>query len=171
MAYCIEHSGDIGMNSTSKLRLAASIGICELTGLVGAIFTAPSIPVWYAGLAKPSFSPQSWVFAPAWTFLFLIMGISFYIIWEKGLEGKDVKRAMHVFGIQLGLNLLWSILFFGLRSPLYGLVDIVLLWAAIALTFSEFYSISRNAGLLLVPYIAWVSFALVLNLSLYLLNP
>ena len=159
------------MDYMKALKLAASIGVCELTGFIGAIFTAPSIPAWYAGLAKPSFSPPSWVFAPAWSFLFLLMGISFYLIWDKGLESKNVKRAMYVFGLQLGLNLLWSVLFFGLRSPLYGLLDIILLWAAIAITISEFSKVSRNAGLLLVPYIAWVSFALILNLSLYLLNP
>ena len=158
------------MRSIKAIRLAASIGICELTGLIGAIFTTPSIPGWYAGLAKPSFSPPNWVFAPAWTFLFLLMGVSFYLVWDKGLGGKDVKRAICLFGIQLGLNLLWSILFFGLHSPLYGLLDIILLWAAIALTAAEFYGIDRNAGLLLVPYFAWVGFATVLNLSIYLLN-
>jgi len=159
------------MDHIKALRLAASIGVCELIGGIGAIFTAPAIPAWYAGLAKPSFSPPNWVFAPVWTFLFLLMGVSFYLIWDKGTESRNVKRAMYVFGIQLGLNLLWSMLFFGLRSPLYGLLDIILLLAAIALAISEFSKISRNAGLLLVPYIAWVSIAMMLNLSIYLLNP
>jgi translocator protein len=158
------------MEPMKALKLAASIGVCELTGFIGAIFAAPSISGWYAGLAKPSFSPPNWVFAPVWTFLFLLMGIALFLVWEKGIDGKNVKKAMQVFGIQLGLNLLWSILFFGLRSPLYGLLEIILLWAAIVLTISEFSKVSRNAGLLLIPYIAWVSIAMMLNLSIYLLN-
>ncbi len=105
-----------------------------------------------------------------WTLLYLLMGIALYLVWEKGLEKADVRKAMGVFGIQLFLNFLWSVLFFGLQSPLYGLGGIVALWVVILVNIWLFYRISKAAGLLLVPYILWVSFAAVLNYSIWVLN-
>ncbi|WP_167848739.1 TspO/MBR family protein [Methanolobus halotolerans] len=152
-------------------KLIASIVICQLAGILGAIFTASAIPTWYASLEKPFFVPPSWTFSVVWTILYLMMGLALYLVWKKGWGSRDVRIAMGVFGLQLFLNFLWSILFFGLRSPLLGLIEIVFLWLAIIATIWSFYRISRTAGLLLLPYIVWVSFAALLNYYFFVLNP
>jgi benzodiazapine receptor len=153
------------------LQLVVSLVVCQAAGLVGAIFTTPAIPTWYAGLAKPAFTPPSWLFAPAWTTLFVLMGLAAFLIWRKGLRERGVKIALAIFIIQLILNILWSAVFFGLKSPLGGLIVIALLWVAILLTILSFFRLSRAAGLLLLPYILWVSFAAVLNGAILVLNP
>lgn len=152
------------------LKLVTSVIICLFAGFIGSFFTSPSIPTWYATLTKPSFSPPNWVFAPVWTTLFVLMGISLYLVWSKELQNRDVKISLFIFGIQLVLNVLWSFLFFGLHSPVYAFVEIIILWAAIALTIQKFSKVSRTAGLLLLPYILWVSFAAILNFSIWQLN-
>lgn len=152
-------------------KFIVSIVVCQLAGVIGSFFTAPAIPTtWYTELKKPSFFPPSWAFAPAWTFLFFLMGIALYLIWDKGLEKKEVKMSLLIFTIQLILNILWSFLFFGLRSPLLGLIEIVILWFAILVTILKFYKISSKAAFLLIPYILWVSFAALLNFSIWRLN-
>lgn len=156
-------------NSKDILRLLASIGICLLAGALGSIFTVSAIPAWYATLAKPFFAPPNWVFGPVWTTLYVLMGISLFLVWRKGFN-KKTKNAISVFGIQLALNILWSLAFFGLKSPIAGFVVIIALWAAIAATIMKFMQIEKNAGLILIPYIAWVSIAALLNLSIVLLN-
>ena len=156
------------LNKTAKLVI--SIIGCQLAGIIGAFFTSPSIPTWYESLTKPSFIPPNWVFAPAWTTLFLLMGISAYLIWIKGAKNREVKTALIIFDIQLGLNILWSVLFFGLQSPLYAFVEIIVLWFLILLTILKFYPISKKAAYLLIPYLLWVSFAAILNFSVMILN-
>lgn len=151
-------------------KLAASIAVCLSAGFVGSAFTASAIPAWYATLAKPSFSPPDWIFAPVWTALFTLMGVSAYLVWKEAAR-RNVRSALYAFGAQLALNVLWSFIFFGLRSPVYAFAEIIALWAAIALTIGEFSKVSRTAGLLLVPYIAWVSFAAFLNFAVWQLNP
>lgn len=151
-------------------KLAASIVICQLAGIVGSFFTVSSVNTWYLELAKPSFNPPSWVFSPVWITLFVLMGISLYIVWDKGIKSKQSKIAITIFGVQLALNTLWSILFFGLRLPLYAFMEIMLLWIAILLTITYFYRISKPAAYLLMPYILWVSFAAILNFFLFYLN-
>lgn len=153
------------------LKLVASLLVCQLAGFVGSIFTTPAIPTWYADLAKPAFTPPNWLFAPAWTTLFVLMGLGAFLIWRKGVAEGRVKAALGIFVIQLALNILWSVAFFGLRSPLGGLIVIALLWFAILLTIQSFSRLSRPAGLLLLPYILWVSFAAVLNGAILVLNP
>ncbi len=155
---------------TNWTMLIAFIILCNLAGLIGSIFTFPAITGWYATLSKPVFSPPNWVFGPVWTTLYFLMGISGYLIWQKGFKKRPVRAALALFGAQLFLNALWSILFFGLQSPLYGLVCILFLWAFIALTIRSFYAINRTAAYLLVPYIAWVSFAAVLNFAIWAIN-
>lgn len=150
--------------------LLYSLIICQLAGIIGSFFTSSSIPTWYAALEKPSFNPPNWVFAPVWTTLFVLMGISLYLIWNKGLKAKKVKIALTFFGIQLTLNVLWSIIFFGLKSPLYAFMEIIILWIAILLTIFKFYRISKAAAYLLIPYLIWVSFAVVLNFLILTLN-
>ncbi|MFH1663241.1 MAG: TspO/MBR family protein [archaeon] len=154
------------MNKITKA--LASIVLCQLAGIVGSVFTFSAITEWYAFLNKPFFSPPNWLFAPVWLILYTLMGIAFFLVWEKGL--KENNKAVNFFYIQLGLNALWSILFFGLRSPVLGLAGIVLLWVFIVLTIKEFYSIDKRAAYLLIPYILWVSFAAVLNYFVFVLN-
>jgi benzodiazapine receptor len=151
-------------------RLVASILICQGAGLIGSIFTTPAIPTWYAALKKPFFRPPNWLFAPVWITLFTLMGVSAFLVWRKGLDNPQVKIALGIFLIQLILNTSWSVVFFGLRSPLGGLIVISALWVAILLTILNFFKISMSAGLLLLPYILWVSFAAVLNLFIWRLN-
>jgi tryptophan-rich sensory protein len=158
------------MKSIDIIKLVVSIIICQLAGFIGAIFTSRSIPIWYASLKKPSFNPPESLFGPVWTALFLLMGISLFLIWQKGLTYDGVKLALILFGVQLILNILWSILFFGLRSPLAGFIEIIILWVLILMTILAFYKISQVAAILLIPYILWVSFAAILNFSLWRLN-
>ncbi len=152
------------------LRLIVSIVICESAGIVGSLFTTPSIPTWYASLAKPSFNPPNWLFGPVWTILFLIMGISVFLVWNKGINRSDVKIALIIFAAQLLLNILWSVLFFGYHSPFAAFVAIICLWMTILVTIVIFYRISRVSAWLLIPYILWVSFAAVLNFFIWRLN-
>lgn len=151
-------------------KLIFSIAICQLAGFIGSIFTSPSIPTWYASLNKPVFNPPSWIFAPVWTTLFFLMGVSLYLVWEKGLKEKKVKIALGFFSAQLLLNVLWSVIFFGLQQPLYAFIEIIILWTAILLTILKFYKISKPAAYLLMPYTLWVGFAAVLNYSLWMIN-
>ena len=157
------------MNNTLKLIIA--IVVSELAGIIGSVFTTPSIAGWYAGIVKPALNPPAWVFGPVWTILFALMGIAAFLVWKKGLDRRDVKIALGTFLGQLVLNTLWSIIFFGLHSPGGALVEIVFLWFAILATIVAFYKISRPAAWLLVPYILWVSFAGYLNFSIWQLNP
>jgi benzodiazapine receptor len=151
-------------------KLITSIVICQLAGVIGSLFTRPAIPTWYATLEKPSFTPPNGVFSPAWITLFVLMGIAAFLVWNKGLSDQRVKIALSIFAVQLILNVLWSVMFFGLRSPLAGLIDIVILWIAISLTILYFFKVSNMAGILLIPYILWVSFAAGLNFSIWRLN-
>jgi tryptophan-rich sensory protein len=146
-------------------KLIISILICQLAGVIGSIFTASSISTWYSTLNKVSFNPPGWLFSPVWITLFLLMGISLYLVWIK-----KAKTAMIFFGIQLILNVLWSILFFGLKNPLLALIEIFILLIFILLTIIKFYKISKITAYLLIPYILWVSFAIVLNFGIVLLN-
>jgi len=153
------------------LRFVVSIVLCQLAGFVGSLFTTPAIPTWYSTLQKPAFTPPNWLFGPVWTTLFLLMGIALFLVWRKGLHTEWVGVALTVFTIQLVLNVLWSALFFGMRSPLAGFIEILILWIAICVTLLAFWRVSPLAGALLIPYIVWVSFAAVLNLYLWRLNP
>jgi translocator protein len=151
------------------LKLVTSIVLCQLAGFIGSVFTTPTIPTWYKTLNKPFFTPPNWIFSPVWISLFILMGISHFFVWRRA-NHPQFKPALIFFFVQLILNVLWSVAFFGLRSPLLGLIDIVLLWLAILLTIQYCFRISRMAGLLLLPYILWVSFAVALNFSLWIRN-
>ena len=161
------------MNGTLKyvFKLLISIAACQCAGVVGSLFTTPAIPTWYAALQKPAFTPPNWLFAPAWITLYLLMGISASIIWHRGLNNRAIRVALIIFLIQLILNALWSVVFFGLESPLCGIVVIVLLWMAILLSIIMFFRVSTLAGSLLLPYIGWVTFAALLNIYIFVLNP
>jgi tryptophan-rich sensory protein len=149
--------------------LVMCVGVCFASAAVGALLTSPNVPEWYENLNKPSWTPPSWVFGPIWSFLYLLMGISAWQVWRKvGFRLAVVPLVL--FGVQLILNMLWSGLFFGLRSPGVALIEIVFLWCAILATTIAFYRRSVAAGWLMLPYLAWVSFALALNLAIWSLN-
>jgi translocator protein len=152
------------------IKLIISIIVCQCAGVIGSFSTVESISQWYAFLNKPPFNPPNWVFAPVWTILYTLMGVAAYLLWRKGLKTAGVKRALEIFLLQLALNSLWSIVFFGGRSILGGFIIIVLLWLAIFWTIVKFYRIEKPAAILLIPYILWVSFALILNAALLALN-
>ena len=152
------------------LGIVVFIIVCELAGLTGSLFTTPAIPGWYAGLIKPVFNPPNWLFGPVWTTLYALMGLAAWLVYDKGIRRVDVKRALFVFVAQLILNVLWSIMFFGAHQILGAFVIIVALWILILGTILRFHKISKAAALLLVPYLLWVGFAMVLNVSLYILN-
>jgi benzodiazapine receptor len=158
------------MKINNTFRLIIAIIVSELAGIIGSVFTAPSIAGWYAGIVKPAINPPAWIFGPVWTTLFAFMGIAAFLIWKKGLERRDVKIALGIFLVQLVLNTLWSILFFGLRSPGAALIEIVFLWLVILATMVAFAKISKPAAWLLLPYIIWVSFAAYLNYAIWALN-
>ena len=138
--------------------------------IIGSVFTAPSIPAWYAGIVKPALNPPAWVFGPVWTTLFALMGIAAFLIWKKGLDRRDVQIALGIFLGQLVLNASWSIIFFGLHSPGGALIEIIFLWLSIFATIIAFVRVSKSAAWLLVPYILWVSFAAYLNYLIWILN-
>lgn len=150
------------------IKLISSVLICLAAGIIGSVFTMSSIPTWYESLKKPSFAPPNWLFGPVWTTLYILMGISLYLVLVKDL--KNVRMQVYIFGVQLTLNTLWSFLFFGLQSPLYGMIGIIILWFAILITILSFYRVSRKASMLLIPYIAWVSIASILNYYVLVLN-
>lgn len=151
-------------------KLLALILLCEGIGILGSVFTFSSVTTWYSYLNKPSFSPPNWIFGPVWTTLYFLIGVSLYLILEKKLK-KEKNKILTVFSIQLLLNLLWSIIFFGMHLPLLAFVEIVFLWGSIAWLVANFWKFSKTASLILIPYLLWVSFASILNLSLVILNP
>lgn len=160
------------MKINNTLKLILSIFISEFAGIIGSIFTAPSIAGWYAGIVKPAFNPPAWVFAPVWTVLFVLMGISLFLIWksDSSTAQKEQGRGVVLFFVQLLLNSLWSIIFFGLHNPGAAFIEIIFLWFAILATIIAFAKVSKRAAYLLIPYILWVSFAGFLNYSIWRLN-
>jgi len=136
---------------------------------IGSSFTSQSIATWYQFLNKPSFAPPNWLFAPAWTLLYFLMALTVFLVWQKRKE-IAVKTAVIFYFLQLILNALWSAIFFGLRNPALAFLEIIVLWFLILLTLIKFYKINKIAGLLLIPYLLWVSFASILNLFIWLLN-
>jgi benzodiazapine receptor len=152
------------------IKLIVSIVVCEGAGGLGAIFTTPAIPTWYKGLKKPGFTPPNSVFGPIWITLYLLMGIAVFLVWRSGLNQAGTTAAFTVFWVQLALNILWSVIFFGRRSLIGGVVLIIILWAAIMATIILYFGISAAAGGLLIPYIIWVSIAANLNIQVWRLN-
>jgi benzodiazapine receptor len=151
------------------LLLAATLG----AGALGSMVTTPAIPGWYEGLVKPAFNPPNWVFAPVWTALYVLMAVAAFVVWRAS-PGPGLLRGARLplvwFAIQLVLNLLWSLLFFGLRSPILGLLELPLLIVAIAVTARLFARRSNLAAWLLAPYLAWTGYALLLNAAIWWLN-
>lgn len=147
-------------------KLIASLLLCQAAGIIGSFFTRSSVSTWYTTLAKPSFNPPSWLFAPVWTLLFLLMGVALYLLWTN----EAPWQVMALFGLQLVLNILWSALFFGMRAPGAAFIEIIVLWLAILATAILAYKVSPTAAYLLIPYLVWVAFAAVLNGAIWRLN-
>ena len=149
------------------LVLAGLIILCLVTGMIGGMVSAAAIEDWYRTLAKPSWNPPDWVFGPVWTALYVMMAVAAWLVWRT----RDrVRPALILFFVQLALNLLWSLLFFGARSPGLALVEVVFLWTSVLLTMLAFFGRQTTAGWLFVPYLAWVSFAAILNFAIWSMN-
>lgn len=157
------------MTKNKIFQLLFFLAITFLAAFIGSYFTTPNIESWYKTLNKPTFAPPNWLFAPVWTILYLLMAISAFLIYQQK-DNPQTKYALKFYFFQLILNSFWSIIFFGLRSPQFAFFEIIILWIFIFLTLLKFYKIHKTAGLLLFPYLLWVSFASVLNLFIWLLN-
>ena len=151
-------------------KVIISIIVTMLLGSASGLITAGAVEGWYTEIEKPSFNPPNSVFGPVWTVLYVMMGFAAGLVWSNGMEDPQVRRGMALYGLQLLLNVLWSLIFFGLRSPGLALVDITLLLLTIVLCIRAFHPIDRWAAYLLVPYFLWVSFASILNAGIWLLN-
>jgi len=151
-------------------RLLLCIFVCQLAGVIGSLFTARSVTTWYTTLDIPWFTPPGSIISAVWIILFSLMGLSLFLIWQKGISSTDTKIALGVFAVQLLVNILWSYAFFGLQSPLAAFIVIVFLWLLIVQCIMRFWYIRKEAAMLLVPYILWVSFAAFLNYTIWRLN-
>lgn len=158
------------MKLSIGIKLIICLALTFSAPLTASLFTQQAISDWYAHLNKPSFTPPDWLFGPVWTVLYLLMAVSAFLVWKKGLAKPLVKIALALYLLQLVLNALWTPLFFGARMPLLAFIEILLLCSAIVLTIVAFAKVSTPAALLLVPYMGWTSFATVLNFSIWLLN-
>lgn len=141
-----------------------------IVGSLSGLLTADAISTWYVGIAKPTFNPPNWIFGPVWTVLYILMGTAAGLVWNRGSEPALKRRALLAYLVQLVLNFGWSLLFFGLRSPGWAFVEIILLWTSIVWCIRAFRIVHRTAGALLLPYLFWVSFAAVLNGAIVALN-
>jgi translocator protein len=167
---CSGNNGEKTMRNWNPLAvLVLFIAVCFAVAGSGSVFTTGSVREWYPMLRSPSWTPPSWLFGPVWTILYLMMAIAAWLVWRRrGLV--DVRSSLGLFAFQLILNAAWSPLFFGLKNPLAGLLDIIPLWAAILATLISFWKIAPAAGVLLIPYWFWVSFATALNFAIWKMN-
>ena len=152
------------------MKLIISLIVTFAAAALGSYFTTPNISTWYASLNKPFFSPPEWIFAPVWSLLYILMAIALYLVWKKDSPQQDKTKAIILYAIQLSLNALWSVIFFGMREPGIALAEIVVLETEIILTALSFRKMSKVAARLFIPYIIWVGFAAILNLSIVVLN-
>ena len=152
------------------VKFIIAVAIPLVVGSVAGIFTSSSVDTWFPTLNKPSFNPPSWIFGPVWTILYILMGIAFYLVWKNSQPGKLRTTAFALYFAQLLPNFLWSIIFFYLHQPGWAFADILILWLLIILTMIAFARISSAAAWLLAPYLAWVSFASVLNYTIWQMN-
>ena len=152
------------------LTLILALGICLIASYISAYYTTPSLS-WYAGLIKPDLTPPAWIFAPVWSVLYIMMGLSLYTILQSGSKKKDVRLGLNFFLFQLLMNVAWSYAFFGLHSTFYGLITIILLWALLLCTMISLLRFTAIGTALLLPYLFWVTFAAILNYLILTLNP
>ena len=148
--------------------LLICLGVCFGAAGIGSLFTNMSVTTWYPTLITPEWTPPKWVFGPVWSTLYAMMAVAAWLVWRRG--GEEAQSGLRLFAVQLALNVLWSVLFFGLRQPGVAFAEIILLWVAIGATARLFGRISSPAGLLFVPYFVWVGFAAILNFAIWRLN-
>jgi translocator protein len=158
----------VDLNSIIKLIISILANFAAAG--IGSLFTFKAIPTWYAGLKKPRYTPPNRAFGPVWTTLYILMAISVFLVWQKGIESDGVLIAFVLFWIQLVINAIWSVIFFGMKSKGGGVITIILLWLLILATIATSFRVSGWAGALLVPYIVWVSVASYLNIGIWILN-
>ena len=162
------------MQLSKPQKFIVSLLLCQGAGFLGSIFTTTSVNTWYLTIAKPAFTPPSWVFGPVWVTLYTLMAIAFFLIWSHMGFFRNLftnhRPAILLFLSQLALNALWSVLFFGLQNPLAALIDLGLLLILLLATIRAFYKIRPTAAYLLIPYLLWASFAFFLNFSIWQLN-
>ena len=151
------------------LTLILFLTVCFTVAGIGGAVTTPKIATWYATLVKPTWSPPNWIFGPVWSALYFCMAVAAWLVWRQG-GFQQARVPLALFAGQLALNVLWSCIFFGLERPDLAFGEVLLLWLAIAATTVLFWFRSTVAGLLFVPYLAWVSFASVLNFAIWRLN-
>jgi translocator protein len=157
------------MTKDQWFKLIISLGLPNAVGMVASFVTMPAVRSWYADLAKPNYTPPNWIFAPAWLVLYTMMGFAFFLIWTRAGD-RRVVFACWFYIVHLLVNGLWPFLFFGLHSPFWAFVDIVLLWFMIIGVFLLFFSIDRKAACLLIPYWLWVTFAASRNYLIWRMN-
>jgi tryptophan-rich sensory protein len=157
------------MKNIDIKKLISALILPQLAGLAGSQFVTPNLDSWYSGLSKPVFTPPNWLFAPAWTTLFVLMGISLYFVYVSE-KSKNRDIFITFFYIQLLLNFLWNVLFFGLNNPLLGLIEIIILIATVVVTMVYGFKVKKVSGYLLIPYILWLCFATALNIGIFVLN-
>ena len=151
-------------------QLLLFILIAEAAGIIGTYFTIDAIPTWYAGLAKPMFSPPNWLFGPVWTILYALMGTAAFFVWDERYEKTHASRALGWYWFQLFLNAIWTPVFFGAHGLGFALLVIIALFLSIVMMIREFSKVNGWLAVLLLPYLAWVLFASMLNYSLWMLN-
>ena len=151
-------------------RILSVVVTCLVIGYFSGIVTRSAIADWYPTLIKPSFNPPNWIFAPVWTVLYILMGLALFLVWRQGWQKLEVRKSVKMFILQLGFNVIWLYFFFGLNEPHLAFLEIIALWLAIAATMIAFYRVDKRASWLLLPYLAWVSFAAFLNYSIWQLN-
>ena len=152
------------------MQLFISITAVFVAAAIGSMFTNRSVTNWYAGLRKPRFTPPNWLFGPVWTILYILMAISVYLVWQQGLGTEGILFAFILFWIQLVFNALWSVVFFGIRSITGGVTVILILWMLIVATIVTTLLVNLWAGILLIPYLIWVSLASYLNIGIWFKN-
>lgn len=158
------------MKIPTFVKLLIALVVPQLAGLIGTVFTRPAISSWYAFLEKPALNPPNFLFAPVWITLYVMMGVAFFLVWHAKTKAAEFRFATLIFFLQLALNTFWSVAFFGMRDLALGLLVIGCLWIMIVVNIFVFAKISRVAGLLFLPYLAWVTFAAYLNYGLWILN-
>ncbi|HNP31765.1 MAG TPA: tryptophan-rich sensory protein [Flavobacterium sp.] len=152
------------------IKIVLVVLVCVSLGFLSGMVTRDSVTTWYPTLIKPFFNPPNWIFAPVWTLLYIMMGIAAGLVWTSDSDEKAIKKALGFFVIQFGLNALWSYIFFGLHNTMLALIEIIVLLLLIYDTYTAFKKIDKTAGMLLLPYLAWVGFATILNASIWWLN-
>lgn len=156
---------------SKTIKILVMVATCLAVGYFSSLVTRDSVDSWYPTINKPVFNPPNWVFAPVWSLLYILMGVAAGLVWSRiDTQTDTVKKGLTFFAIKLGLNALWSYLFFGLHNVLLALIEIIILWLMIFETYKQFDKVNKPAGYMLIPYLLWVGYAFLLNAAIWWLN-